>query len=69
MTDPYSDLGGLPGVPLPEPKPISRRPQYAGCEHTDDPAGWLMDEAGNITGRCPCWYEQTGESPEDVRGN
>jgi hypothetical protein len=26
-----------------------------GCEHTDDPAGWVMDDDGRVTGKCPCW--------------
>jgi hypothetical protein len=31
-----------------------------GCEHTSDPNGWVMDDAGNITGKCACWAPVLG---------
>lgn len=35
------------------------------CPQCRDTAGWLEDEDGNITGRCPCRY--TDPSPEQAR--
>jgi hypothetical protein len=57
MTDRWlEEIGGRPAGKAPTirahmPK---RRMLPAGCEHTEDPAGWLMDAEGEIVGRCNC---------------
>lgn len=37
------------------------------CPQCRDTAGWLEDQNGNITGRCPCRYREI--TPDEAREN
>ena len=41
--------------PMPPKPKVPRRLIPGGCQHTEDPAGWITNSAtGEITGRCAC---------------
>lgn len=46
--------------PMPPKPKVPRRLIPGGCQHTEDPAGWITDENGTITDRCNC-----GEVPAE----